>query len=249
MDKQKILAYLREQQHWISQKCSEEWLGIFLFGSQNYHLEDEKSDIDARYIVFSNRGLEQYRYKEREYIEVISFYDFVTGALEGQFTLLETFSTEYFFVNPKYIQEWIQLRAILPMLLEALSEKVSYSLEYLVNLNLHKFRYNETEDPLGLILGYPPKSLSIVKSANIYLDKLKNNQVENFFFLTPSQREELLFYKRGGVLIRKDAEAILKTDEKTFREKLQTLHLKKKDLPNAFFLIINNILIKGESYE
>lgn len=47
----RIMARLYEHLSYYREHYSNEWIGIFLVGSQNYRLDHENSDVDSRLLV------------------------------------------------------------------------------------------------------------------------------------------------------------------------------------------------------
>lgn len=246
MDKQEIFAHLREQQHWISQRREEEWLGIFHFGSYNYGLFDEYSDIDSRYIVFSKEPIKEYSYKQ-EHIEVVSFDTFVWGLTDGQLTFLETLFTNYYFVNPKYIEEWKQLRSYLHILIKNQRYKIGQSLLFCASQSIEKYEKNISEDPLFYVYGYPPKTLSHLKRYIIYADYLLDKKTENFFIVP--DKDYHLFLKRGGLPTREQADPIVQKDYTTLKKKINQIPIDANQLPAEFFWLISQIYQKENKDE
>ena len=93
----------------FTNNCDYEWLGIFLFGSQNYGLGDESSDIDTYIIYFppsrDTPMLTKY-FDNGEQSNAISIYDFYYNLKQMNFITLEMLFTPYFILNPKYEEWW-----------------------------------------------------------------------------------------------------------------------------------------------
>jgi hypothetical protein len=209
-------------------------------------LSDQYSDVDARYITFSKEKVKEYFYKE-EHIEVVSFDTFVWGLTSGQLTFLETLSTEYFFVNPKFIKEWLELKKYLTVLIECSRAKIGESLIFCASQSIEKFEKNITEDPLYEIKGYPPKTLSHLKRYNLYADRLLNNEFENFFFV-PNKREHL-FLKRVGAPTREEAYSTVMQDFALLKQKTESILPDKKRFPRQLYWAITAIYIKENGNE
>lgn len=241
MDKQEILKHLREQQHWTALHEDSEWLGIFHFGSYNYDIADEYSDIDSRYIVFNNTPLKELRYPTGEHIEVINFDDFIGGLLAGQLTLLETLDTDLFFVNPNFLEEWKTMRSLVKEMMAALEPKLFNSLRSSAKMNIERFNNNESEDPLSLRMGYPPKILSHMRRNVIYTNRLLNHEYKDFFKVPLAKQQEHLFLKRGGVKTISEARKILLSDYKEIMTKTVFSHSNPPSYPQDFFKAILSI--------
>lgn len=84
-----------------------ELFGMFLFGSQNYGLEHEKSDIDVYAVYFSskNQRAEQTTYFRKQAngnIHPISISSLILGLKIQEKKCLELLFTKYYYINPKY---------------------------------------------------------------------------------------------------------------------------------------------------
>lgn len=111
MTKEQILARLQEHLQYFLDDFQSEYIGIFLYGSQNYGLADENSDIDSHIIFLPpeedrERALSLERdLPDNERLSIYPLKAFYNGLMRGRGTLLEILYTEYYIINPKY-QEW-----------------------------------------------------------------------------------------------------------------------------------------------
>lgn len=180
---------------------NEDWLGVFHYGSFNYGLTDEKSDLDVRYIYFSDesQGIIEYKLPTEEIVECISFSDFCGGLWEGQWSLVETLFTKYFFVNPKYINEWLALTNLAQDFIkyrrDAFAERILPDKDYL----LQRFDQDITADSFGYtVCGYPCKILALTKFRLLIASRLTQIGSAIFSFECPQdKKQELLDIKRG----------------------------------------------------
>jgi predicted nucleotidyltransferase len=93
------LEYARSQ-------ISEDYFGIFLFGSQNFGFGSEDSDVDTRYVYFSDKS-EVGDYSElipfeKEYIEAIEVRQFFLSFDNGSLSVIECLLTDFYIINPVY---------------------------------------------------------------------------------------------------------------------------------------------------
>lgn len=115
ISKEQILAKL--QKHWNHAVEAgynpDRFLGIFLYGSQNYHMANENSDIDSKIIVIptfeefclnKNWVSKELRSDEDEHIEVKDIRYMREMWQKQNVNYLELLYTEYFIINPKYEQ-------------------------------------------------------------------------------------------------------------------------------------------------
>lgn len=110
MEKENIFRIINQQKRFIENK-GYNVLYIGLYGSQNYNLDDEKSDIDLRAIVLPT--LEQIIKREKISIkysndigdvdvkDIMTYYEVVR---KGNFSFIEPMQTEWF-IGDKYLKE------------------------------------------------------------------------------------------------------------------------------------------------
>jgi predicted nucleotidyltransferase len=113
--KEKIIARLKE--HWAvaAQRYNEDnFIGIFLYGSQNYGLDTEESDIDSillycpsfREIVLNCPISSEIHLENGEHIVIKDIREYTKQVKKQNISILEILFTEYFILNPKYVKVW-----------------------------------------------------------------------------------------------------------------------------------------------
>lgn len=110
MKKEEIFKVLSEYKKDLESK-GYQVIYIGLYGSQNYNVDDEKSDIDARAIIlpslnditFRKVTSKKYTYDtgEVDVKDIITYYDVVR---KGNFSFIEPIDTDYY-IGDKYIKE------------------------------------------------------------------------------------------------------------------------------------------------
>lgn len=97
----------------IKKYGKENVLGVFLYGSQNYNLATENSDVDTVAIIvptFSDLCLRSPISKElnidEEHCNVKDIREYMKMIKKQNINFIETLFTEYFWVNPKYQSIW-----------------------------------------------------------------------------------------------------------------------------------------------
>ena len=97
----------------IKKYGKENVLGVFLYGSQNYNLATENSDVDTVAIIvptFSDLCLRSPISKElnidEEHCNVKDIREYMKMIRKQNINFTETLFTEYFWVNPKYQSIW-----------------------------------------------------------------------------------------------------------------------------------------------
>lgn len=112
MTKDKIMNKLKK--HWdfaATQYNEDQFLGIFLYGSQNYNFASEDSDVDSKIIyipTFEEMCLNknwlsvELQTEEKEHIEIKDIREMKLMWEKQNINFVELFYTEYFILNPKY---------------------------------------------------------------------------------------------------------------------------------------------------
>lgn len=110
MDKSEVFKVLSEYKKDLESK-GYKVIYIGLYGSQNYNVDDEKSDIDARAIIlpslhdiiFRKVTSKKYTYDtgEVDVKDIVTYYDVVK---KGNFSFIEPIDTDYC-IGDKYIKE------------------------------------------------------------------------------------------------------------------------------------------------
>ena len=126
MDNKTINEGLRK----IYNFCSEEGydiVGVFLFGSQNYGVSDENSDLDFKVICKSlpaNRDFFSFEQEGKDGIlNIVTIKDFVDAINTGYHTWYELLFTEYYLINPDYRTIWESVRTLREQLVRENLEK------------------------------------------------------------------------------------------------------------------------------
>ena len=114
-DKKFIMEVLQDNYNLLTNR-GYEVLGVFLYGSQNYDLQYEDSDIDCKAIVLqsfndfvkgdNNLANEVIKLENGNQIEVKEIRLMNSYLLKQRFNFMEILFTEYKIINKKYKQEW-----------------------------------------------------------------------------------------------------------------------------------------------
>lgn len=89
-------------------------LGIFLYGSQNYGIETENSDVDTKAIIiptfeellFSSMKIKELHLPNGEHCEILDIRHFISNLLKQNINFVETLFTKYYWINPFYQNLW-----------------------------------------------------------------------------------------------------------------------------------------------
>ena len=110
-----IQARLKEHYDFACQKTKKDRiLGVFLYGSQNYGLDTETSDVDTKAIyiptfeeiVFNKPISVEFHLPNGEHCEVKDIREYVKNLKKQSINFVETLFTKYFILNPKYEEFW-----------------------------------------------------------------------------------------------------------------------------------------------
>lgn len=192
MDKnEKIMNTLREYKKELEEK-GYNVIYIGLYGSQNYNLDDEQSDIDARAIVIP---------KLREIIErktISKDYEFETGKVDvkdlytyygvikkGNFSFIEPFQTKWYIGDET---------------LRTLFSKFKVNYKALAGTMCQKYKNVVKEDESGNIIEYNPKELHhLYRLWHLYHLIDGNNENYSFFAYDDGAKGILLMLKREKI--------------------------------------------------
>ena len=108
MTKQEVLTILKQDYNLLTAKGYEVF-GVFLFGSQNYGLDRETSDIDVK-VIYTKAPDEQYkvffRHEPSGQITPLSIDSFLSSLENGYHTWCELLFTDFYYVPYKFCRIW-----------------------------------------------------------------------------------------------------------------------------------------------
>lgn len=201
-----IIPRLQEHLDAVRSKHSE-WVGIFLQGSQNYHLDYAGSDIDSKLIVlpsFDDFALNRQPYsythvmENEEHVDVKDIRLMFSCFRKQNINFLEILFTHFFIVNPVYERFWdivVQNR-------ERIARYNNYaSLHCMLGMAMEKRKalchpYPATKDKIDKF-GYDPKQLHHI----LRLDEFMKRWIDGVpysFCLVTEQIGYLLSVKLGA---------------------------------------------------
>ena len=97
----------------------EQIFGVFLYGSQNYGIDYEGSDVDTKCVIFPSKNdiinnqalFIPYTLANIEHLEIIDIRLYFQHLIELQHTYIETLFTQYYYINPIYAKFFNILRS------------------------------------------------------------------------------------------------------------------------------------------
>lgn len=179
--------------HEASRITNKEIFGIFLFGSQNYNLADEESDIDVYCLVFpdhDNSSLmapEEYKMPNDERIEFIDIRTFLMNLIGGNLTYLELLTTSNYIVKSKYAFYWSQLRAHANDIAYADPENTFLEIKHFIVDNYIRFMTKAASPDNLKKYGFAPKQAAHVLRGYEILQRYNSREDVYKIFITERQ--------------------------------------------------------------
>jgi len=182
---------IAQQKKWLEGK-GYNVIYIGLYGSQNYNLSDENSDIDLRAVVMPS--LQQIITREKiskKYItdigdidvkDILTYYEVVR---KGNFSFIEPFQTKWF-IGDKYLRE---LFGTIPLNLKSVKGAM------LEKAKAFRHEYPSKKEEIKK-WGFDPKQLHHIFRLEMLMD-LQDNKVSFITYKDTPIRKELMAIKRN----------------------------------------------------
>lgn len=190
------------QNYYNVANCDYNVFGVFLYGSQNYGLSTQYSDIDAVAIVFPTP--ENIIFKEEDsYTEVTggngNFHyqdvrDFFNQLRKGNPNAIEILTTDYYIINPEYEYYWNSVRNNKNIIWQVNPNSTLKAFEGMYHSYMKKFESNSK--PKNFI-----GTCRILMLANQFVDFIQCGDEEPSFVLEALEAWELIGYKFGKLEI------------------------------------------------
>lgn len=165
--------------HWFTLEENYNIWFISLYGSQNYNLDDELSDIDTKALILPNFNQLYYKRGEinkviitenNEHIEVKDAKSMVKNFWKQNINFLEILFTKYSIVNDDYLDEWNELVRLKE---EIARYNIEVGIKAIYGMARSKYENLATPHPSVLHLieknGYDGKQLSNIMRLNNFL--------------------------------------------------------------------------------
>lgn len=203
MERKTIIDKMKHMAEMANIEASREVFGYFLYGSQNYGLADENSDIDMycitvpsyKEVLFGynkNATFKTQRASNKNQITTKNLIDFFKELDKGNFSTLELLFTPYVIINEKYIEEWEELRNMRFSFLQGNPNKTISSILGQAKSYLDDVREKEKKNiPNGKSLA---NHLRLMDSA----DKYRNNGYANLYELSAARSTVLRNIKNSS---------------------------------------------------
>lgn len=115
MEKDELMNKIMNHREVVLKKYPEyQILGIFLYGSQNYNIATDKSDVDTKAIIiptveqlaFKPVWTETVEFNDGGHCEIMSIIHWVENLKKQNVNFVETLFTQYRWINPFYLNRW-----------------------------------------------------------------------------------------------------------------------------------------------
>lgn len=182
--------------------CDYNVFGVFLYGSQNYGLSTQYSDVDAVAIVFPT--YKNIVFKEKDVYKEITggngnFHyqevrDFFNQLRKGNPNAIEILTTNYYIINPDYAYYWNSIRSNKNVIWQVNPSATFKALEGMYNSYMKKFDSdNKPKNFIG--------ACRVLMLADQFVDFIKWRNEEPSFMLKVYDSWELIGYKLGKLEI------------------------------------------------
>ena len=127
-------------------------VGCFLYGSQNYNMADENSDVDTRVLVVpsladvvcARRPLSfEYHCENGEHINFVDVREFVHQLLKQNPNSLEILFTDYFVINPPFKGVWYYIWSHREDFARINPHRAVNAMRHMANANYHQMMKGE----------------------------------------------------------------------------------------------------------
>lgn len=175
-------------------------VGVFLYGSQNYNMSDEQSDIDTKVLVVPSLAdvvcarrpvAFEHHCDNGEHINFVDVRDFVHQILKQNPNTLELLFTEYYVLNPVFKGVWFDIWKHREEATRINPHKAVDKMRHIANANYHQMMKSEfdhkklatmirLEKAIGdYILGCKYEHVLKSDQASFFLRVKRGNFIEN----------------------------------------------------------------------
>lgn len=233
---------------YYNSKFDNKTLGIFLYGSQNYKINDEKSDVDSRIITLKPIQGKDYISLDapttNEHIEVLSLDLYSFQLRNMNLSALETFFTNYY-LSSSFEKQWEKLR-LLREDCARLNEEL-WLKNFLLEVEISKQRFlKQISFDADVIkeLGFTPKGVyHVVRYEEMLTKYIQKKPYEEVLV---SDNSTFLKEIKRGKYSQSDCKVILEEYYKRIQEKATKANLKFIDYSTNYKIYQEFIKIKRE---
>lgn len=185
---QKFIERLQEHYHYLKDELHLEVMFGGLFGSQNYGLSDENSDVDSLFVIlpsfddvmlgkYSNKQYSPERFNG-EHITAVPFIHFYQQLAKGSMSNFEILMSDYVVVNLKYEEVYSEYTNHLQELIQYSSKNISAARFGMTSKNVKVL--NNLMSKKGIEIFSDKKNLKKVSMNLTLLHQIKSNMSGQF---------------------------------------------------------------------
>lgn len=230
-------------------EANREVFGYFLYGSQNYGLADENSDIDIYCITVPSYEEILFGYKRsnvtyktekssKNQITTKNLIDFFKELDKGNFTTLELLFTPYVIINEKYADEWEEIKNMRFSFLQGNPNKTMNSILGQAKSYLNVAKEKEEK---GVPNGKPLANyLRLIEAADKY-----SNHYTNLYELSAARSTVLINIKNSSEVFRVGPREVSYELYENCKTTLVSSNINEKN-KKALIELFKEILAKGD---
>lgn len=216
-------------------------LYIGLYGSQNYELSDDNSDIDARAVVLptisqivKNKGISVTLEYPTGQVDVKDVFTFLNVLQKGNIAFIEAVRTPVFIGN-KRLHEEMQIYKVKPMSVYGMIMEKIKAIE----------KGLPASSPFIEKIGYDPKQYHHILRLTDLIGVLSNGVDVPYIVYGESNREELMRIKRIGVGTKEEVLAAANTMAKTVLSLIATMEpFETQEIPQSTYDLIEELMVE-----
>ena len=200
-----IIDAIREHKERILQDYAEsQLLGIFLYGSQNYGISTEKSDVDTNAIIIPTvKDLclgkpvsREIQLDNGEYCKIKDIREMARMFAKQNINFIEILFTDYCWINPKYNHIWREYFINNREEIAHMHER--YTIMSICGQAIHTLKQNKTDGKKFA------NGLRLYHFLKNYLERVPYSSAINVFSYSPELAAQLIDYKLGKLTVNED---------------------------------------------
>ena len=164
-------------------------VGVFLYGSQNYNMADEQSDVDTKVLVVPSLAdvvcarrpvAFEHHCENGEHINFVDVREFVHQALKQNPNTLELLFTEYYVLNPVFKGVWFDIWRHREEVARINPHKAVDTMRHMANKEYHHMKKNGFNHKKLATMTRLEKAISDYMFGVKYENILKSDQADFF---------------------------------------------------------------------
>jgi predicted nucleotidyltransferase len=243
----------------IYNKYSEQYdvFGVFLYGSQNYELATEKSDLDLKVIIMPKLkdivdGAKMISVNhEFEYglVELKDIRAFSSTFLKANPSYIEPFATSYYYINPQYEQKYNIISFMLSGIISEMKPNLAKAI-YGMMLEKQKALCHLYPSQKEIVeeIGYAPKQFHHIKRLETLLTNIFTNKMGYRSAMIYHDKELLLKYKLDIYpieFVKQEVTNIIAKTKEQIDDIVKTTAVQETPNINRFKEIVSELIIES----